>query len=558
MVQTNLQKKLAFWLVTVSVGTTLCVAPTVSLDPINLPKFFFLLASTGAIIGILVSNLKNILLQSNKFVLIFLGIFIGWMSLNFVFARSNFEQQLFGTYGRNTGFLTYLCFAIVMLAAVNSDKIFLREKFVIGVIISIAINLSYGFLQYLGIDPFNWAKLYSPIIGTFGNPNFYSAFLGMVIAFLFPYLFSSKIGTKFKIMIFLSSLLSIFLIHKSDSQQGFLVIAGSIGLIFYFIIKFNYKKVIYSRIYSILYASSGTLVILGLLQKGPLSNLIYEPSITYRGDYWRSGIRMMEQFPMFGVGLDSFGNWYRAFRTSSAISRRGPSAVTDAAHNVFIDIGATAGVIALITYLFLIFYCFYRIFKYLNSSKIFDPYFLGLVSMWIAYLIQASISINNLALGIWGWLIPGMILSITKENNIVDSDSRPKTPSKNLKGIDFSGMTITAGIVIFGILGFIPFNADANFRHALENASEEKIISAATKWPLDTSRMLYAVQVFSDNNLSSQATQLARKVTNYNRFSFNAWMYLYEANTSNLAQKRKIKSILIKLDPNNLELKRLP
>ena len=64
---------------------------------------------------------------------------------------------------------------------------------------------------------------------------------------------------------------------------------------------------------------------------------------------------MIKNHPWFGVGLDSYGDWYRASRTLAATIRRGPSTVSNAAHNVFIDIGATAGIFALIAYLAVVF-----------------------------------------------------------------------------------------------------------------------------------------------------------------------------------------------------------
>ena len=82
---------------------------------------------------------------------------------------------------------------------------------------------------------------------------------------------------------------------------------------------------------------------------------LYKPSVTYRGDYWHAGIEMFKSHPWFGVGLDAYGDYYRAERTLAATLRRGPSTVSNAAHNVFIDIAATAGIFALLAYLAVIF-----------------------------------------------------------------------------------------------------------------------------------------------------------------------------------------------------------
>jgi O-antigen ligase len=89
----------------------------------------------------------------------------------------------------------------------------------------------------------------------------------------------------------------------------------------------------------------------GFLQKGPLSTLLYQDSITYRGDYWRAGIRMISEHPLFGVGFDSFGDYYFRYRDLTSATRRGPLIYTNSAHNYFIDFAANGGLFYLLLYL---------------------------------------------------------------------------------------------------------------------------------------------------------------------------------------------------------------
>ena len=95
------------------------------------------------------------------------------------------------------------------------------------------------------------------------------------------------------------------------------------------------------------------------------------------------------------------------------------------------------------------------------------------------------------------------------------------------KKIDFSGMFMTGGLVAGFAIGFIPFNADANFRHALETGNPEKIYSAATKWPTDSSRMLYAAKIFESNKLSAKAESIVQASLKQNPRSFETWQFLY-------------------------------
>ena len=57
----------------------------------------------------------------------------------------------------------------------------------------------------------------------------------------------------------------------------------------------------------------GLMVILGMLQIGPLEKYVYKTSVSIRGFYWRTGIDMFLSRPLTGVGLDSYCDYFREF-----------------------------------------------------------------------------------------------------------------------------------------------------------------------------------------------------------------------------------------------------
>jgi hypothetical protein len=52
---------------------------------------------------------------------------------------------------------------------------------------------------------------------------------------------------------------------------------------------------------------------------------------------------MGNSHPLTGVGMDSYGDWYRRSRDAQALILPGPNTTTNAAHNVFIDVFAYGG-----------------------------------------------------------------------------------------------------------------------------------------------------------------------------------------------------------------------
>jgi hypothetical protein len=415
----------------------------------------------------------------------------------------------------------------------------------------LGVNVIYGFLQAIGKDLFKWNNPYSPVIGTLGNPNFAAAFLGMGVAFSLPFVLSKSTAPKFRVLSAAYILLAFFDITRSDAQQGLIVSALSVGLVGFFWIRVKFPNPIIRYSYLGLGGVVAFFGVLGTLQKGPLSSLLYKPSVTYRGDYWSAGIEMIKNFPMFGVGLDSYGDWYRASRTVEATLRRGPNIVSNAAHNVFIDIGATAGIFALLAYLTVVVLGFRAMWRISKISKSFDPFIIAIFVAWVGYLVQSVISINNIALAIWGWVLPGLLIAI--ERWLVQEKQVPIPNTIT----DFSSMAMVAGFVVGGVIGFLPFNADANFRHSVETGNSDAIYKAATQWPTDSGRLNYASKVFLANKLSSKSVELVRKAINENPRSYEAWYILYGSNGITSNEKREILEKLKELDPNNPDLAKL-
>ena len=341
MFKEAVEKRIGWLLGATAFLVTVAVTPSSTLDPINVPKLWVLSALAFGISALLISQIKTLLnkdhwpvIASSRGVLIFMVIALLTSSAPLV-------QQLFGTYGRNTGLLTYFSFGTLFVGAAVATNRGAIKPFLIGTVGALAVNSIYGLVQATGNDPIKWANPYAPVIGTLGNPNFSAAFFGMGIAFALSYLVATGIDIKYRFASALYILIALFDIAKSDAQQGVIVSLLSVGLIGFFLIKDKFANPVFRFSYLGLGIAVGVIGILGTLQKGPVSSIIYKPSVTYRGDYWHAGIQMFKSHPWFGVGLDSFGDYYRSSRTLEATLRRGPSTVSNAAHNVFIDIAAT-------------------------------------------------------------------------------------------------------------------------------------------------------------------------------------------------------------------------
>ncbi len=288
------------------VAVTLLVTPLWSLDPINPIKMLALSALGFMGLGVLVANQKKLQLGRLKLPLVLISGFLAWQLVTLVISSGEKFQQLFGTSGRNTGLITYLAFSILFVAAAAASSTLLLNRFLITALLVGVASLGYGVIQAVGADPFDWVNPYSPVFGFLGNPNFQSSLLGILGAVVFTQLLSGSVKIQNKVAYVLYLLVTLFVIKETDSQQGFLVLLiGSAVSLGVFV---NLKSRALGYSYLALASVGFVAVLIGTLNKGPLASLLYKDSVTYRGDYWRAGWKMTVDNPIFGVGLDSYGD----------------------------------------------------------------------------------------------------------------------------------------------------------------------------------------------------------------------------------------------------------
>jgi O-antigen ligase len=538
------------------ISVTLLVTPNWALDPINPIKMLALTAIGFMGLGVLLANQKVLALGRYKLPLTLIGSFLAWQIIVILVSGGEILQQVFGTTGRNTGLITYLAFSILFVVSIAaSNRAFLNRFLLVSLLVGLT-SLGYGLVQALGGDPFDWVNPYSPVFGFLGNPNFQSSLLGILGSVVFAQLLSSSIKYQIKGAYLVYLLLTVYVIRETASQQGFLVllIGSSIALGIF----------VYQRSKAMGYSYLGLAlvgfiaVLFGTLNKGPLAALLYKDSVTYRGDYWRAGWKMTLDNPIFGVGLDCYGDWYRRSRSIEATLRRGPEIVSNAAHNVFLDFSSYGGFPLVFLYMALMGLVVVSAVKVINRSQGFNAGFVGLFGGWVAFQAQSIISINQIGLALWGWVLSGLIIGYEINTRNTESTEEKKPGKKITKGIDTSaGTTLSmfAGLVIGVLIGMPPYLASAKYKGALETSNPVVIQEAAYIWPLDSTRMTQVSRTLNDNKLEKEGLSVAEDAVKSFPEKFEVWETLYLMNSATEAQKADALAQMKRLDPLNPNLK---
>jgi O-antigen ligase len=542
---------------------TLAVSPWATLDPINLPKLVVIAAGGFAVIATLISSWKSLVTRAHRTVVIVCAAFALDLLLVLVFAGTNFYQELFGTAGRCTGFVAYISLTGLLLgAALIADKRSL-QRITSYLMAAGAASIAYGLIQIAGADPIGWVNKYNVVIGFLGNPNFQSSFVGFVGVMAFALIMDQRAKSLIRGMYALYFLLAIVVIIKTDSQQGLLVLAGGMAIVVLIWLSTSKLRVL-TRPALLLSGVGAIFVALGSINSGPLASLLYKASVTYRGDYWRAGWKMTVEHPIFGVGLDSYGDWYRRARTAEATLRRGPEITSNAAHNVLLDFSSNGGFPLVIIYLILVALVAVSAIKLIKRSLVFNPVISGLIAVWIAYIAQSIISLNQLGLAVWGWIISGLIIGYeintreASEPEVVAPIAKKSRQAKVKQSDSVSAKSVIAIVVGFSLglaLSMPPFLASAQTKSAFISGDLNRIQNVASYWPEEPARYGQVALIFQENKYEAQALEVTEAGLLKFPNEFGLWKILSELPNASAAQLAEAKAQMKRLDPFNPDVK---
>ena len=380
---------------------------------------------------------------------------------------------------------------------------------------------------------------------------------------LISILFSTRLMAMLFLIFAISMGAGLFVIKGTSSLQGLIVTALGISLTLFFVIKFRFESKLIRYSYSIFAVVAFGVALLGTLQKGPLTSVLYKTSVSLRGEYWQAGINMGMNQPLTGVGLDSYGTFYRVFRDKSAIILPGVNTVTDTAHNVFIDIFAGTGVLGLLSYFTLTISVLFFAIRTFRVQRNYDPLFTAIFVGWVTYQIQSVISINQIGLAVWGWLLGGMIIAYSNSSLVENSETKNSSKQKKNRFQRDVGSTIPAGTLLSlyaaALIGFMiaipPFLADVQLRQAIKSNDKERLFSAAVRWPMDSSRTNYVLTRSLPQGQEVTESMVKLAIIAGKKFpeDYAATFAIYQLSADGSEQRSRYKVKLHRLDPLNPE-----
>lgn len=520
---------------------TVTILPNWSYDPVSAPKLLLLCTLAGVSFGLYLlhpKKLERVNIFKDKFTLL-IGLFVVLLILNVTINHYAFAERMYGIRGRATGFMAFISLSAIAFVISKGRT---SNRFFFYLLISNIFVCGYFLMQIMNIDFFSVENFYSAPSSTLGNPNFVSGFVGFS-AFAIIYYF--KIENKISwLATFVFLLVNFFVLYRSQSIQGIIgTLVGIFVLLFLNVVQSDKIKIKVGA--SLLSLGVMTLSVLGFFGLGPLSRILESSTVFSRLDYWRSAIRMSLDNWLFGVGLDGYGDFYRMYRDQAAIDRFGAGQTADSAHNVFLDMFASGGLPLGVAFLFISIYPAAKILLNLlkNSEK--DRIGILLLAIWAAFQLQAFVSVNQIGVSIWGWILLGFMVAHGKQAE----KEKLQTARKNseLGAIRMVGAIF---LVISAPLIATPQLASEfkflSFANRADGVSLDNLVSS---WPQDSRRMNFVARGWVNSAEPTRAKSLILRAIAFNPNFYPNWSVLIELPNATTEERENARQAMKRLDP---------
>lgn len=521
---------------------TLIISPGFNKDGMIIPKLMIIFSSSMFLVPVLILSRKLLIENKLSRFLVSLGILIIFQNiLVIISSTAPLEQQIFGRTGRGLGFLTVLSILICLIASsLFIDKHNLK-KLLQFLIIAGSISSLYALAQSYGYDFLRWESRTNGVIGTLGNPNFQSAFSAMALVPTILYNWGKPRKLYLSVAIFL---IFASVIIRTQSIQG--IVAGTFSILIAILVFLWFRNKYYFYFASVFGVLTAGIAISGMLNKGPLSSYLYKVSVESRGDFWRSAFNTANSNPIFGVGLDSFGDYSLYYRDQIA-ANHSFAEYTDNAHNYFLEYAATGGYPLAILNLLLVVIVLYSFIKLIKSSSNFDPLTTSVFCGWISFQMVSIISPGNIVNMYWNAVLSGAIISIAKGFSYMDK-SRSSNPNWQTK----SHLSLSVTSALIGFILLLPlFNTDRLQLKGMQNGDANLVIKASKSFPESTVRYSLIGKELIQSELYPQALDLARSAVQFNPYSPGLWALILVNPLAPMEERLYAKSKVLELDPLN-------
>lgn len=442
----------------------------------ELSKIFLLSLSLAIILVMLFYNKSNNYIKAvlNPIILI-----AAMLAINAIFSVHPLTS-LFGEYtdGRFQGLLSIILYLLLFLAVTSAFEEEDVETVCIALILGALISSFYSIFEYLTLLP-NWLpKNAVRPSALFGNAVFFGAYVGSIAPLAIAQSFmrrNSSLLNWFYIISYLFLILGLILSGTRSAWLGFIIsILFLIMTIAYMAAKrmsrnIDYKFII---IFLLIFISSGLVFSGRIIDRfDNILSVSTGSSLASRFMMWDSSLNSIKDKPLLGSGLDTFGLNYPRYRPENWRSIDPWEYFTTRAHNQFLEMFSTLGIVGSLPLIWLIIAILIKAFK----NKRTDLFLINrsLICILITLFTFSFFEFFSVATYVLLFSILGLLTVINYEGKFFN---KQRTGSYQLA-------VLTASLIIFFLISKT-FLADLNLKNALSYETQRNYPKALEHYEL--------------------------------------------------------------------------
>ena len=324
----------------------------------------------------------------------------------------DFNKSIFGENARYEGLLTLINYYLLALNAKNIESEEYKKK-LIKYFIYLGIIQSF-YAMYQALTPFKFLNnKYSGgahmAMGLCGNPNFFGAYMAMQLSL--PTIFYIKKGEKKYLFLFILFSIGLYLACSSGPMLGYVLSFILISIIF----RKQYKKIIILFLI-FLTICFGTDRLIKFVHTEKLNNFVPATNIissdivdtvnkiqknevdslgNNRLGLWKKSLPLVGEYWLTGCGLDNY----------KEVAPKHINLTYDKAHNVYLQMAITNGLIPTLVYMFICLIIFLKGFKLKKDESC------ALFMAFVSYCILAFANISVIDVAPYFFIIIGLLIS---------------------------------------------------------------------------------------------------------------------------------------------------
>lgn len=512
------------------------------IDAFNTPKVWILFAlSIGVLVHKLLSkNINVAFLPLQKKALFGIAVLLIGIVLTSILSETTFARLLWGYPGRGNGLIYFVSIYTLLIIALSlSFDLKFESRLSFALHVPMTINIVYASFQIIGEDPIGWQNPYNPIIGTFGNPNFSGAFLGVTSSYFF-YLATVK-ENPIRVSYGLLALYSLFLSYSTDSIQGPIVSIVGIFLIALRLLQLNRPKKHFMGLLS-LALSTSLFLFLSFLGLGPLGSTLEQYTLILRFQYWLIALKSAWAHPWTGLGPDSYFEGFLKHRTSDFVETYSVGLRADAAHSAPLNFLASFGFVNFILYIMLVSAISLAAYRVWTNRELQKRSISSLPLIWFLLLIQSFFSLEQIGLGVFQWISGAICLGFyfdlkrSSEMKLlaVGKQKSPRvnvTKGKTLGLKEFRGEIAWASVFVALFFSVTPIKEEMFLKNLsrvnLQNSesrmlAEEKISKLSFVSTQEYKRAMWISDFFLNSNNVLRASEVVEEIIEVDPQAYDA------------------------------------